>query len=154
MKKFLLYILIIALGSFGVYYGLTKTDLLQKKEEKSPKVIKPNKTESKNKIPSKDEFVAEATKLQTLAENKAGNNTCTCYSTKDIDPTTNLEGSILVYTIDDLFVSSLWLSNGYYLLDGTENASVGLLEETDNAASKYCGEASKNETSALCYTNY
>ena len=151
MKKVLLYILIIILGAAGVYFALVK--LNSKKEQSKPKQ---NVTENKkeNIVPSKDDFITEAIKLQTLAEDAGANQTCKCYNVKTLDPNTTLSGSILVYTIDDLFVSSLWLSNGYYLLDGFENASAGLLEESKESASQYCGEESASVESSLCAKNY
>ena len=151
MKKILIYILIIIIGAVGVYFVLTKLN------NKPDNIIKTKKTDNKNTsevVPSKDEFINEAIKLQTLAENTNGNDSCKCYNAKDLDPNTTLTGSILVYTIDDLFVSSLWLSNGYYILNESENAAVGLLEESKETASIYCGESSLNVKSSLCAKNY
>lgn len=151
MKKVLVYILIIIIGAGGVYYGLVK--LNNKKTTKGSGEPKP--VEKKDEvIPSRDSFMEEAIKLQTLAENTNNNNSCKCYNVKSLDPNTKLTGSILVYTIDDLFVSSLWLSNGYYLLDGAENVASGLIEETDESASIYCGEESASTQSSLCAKNY
>ena len=151
MKKVLVYMLIIVIGTVGVYYGLVK---LNEKKDNTPKVTQKKDKKEETVIPSKDSFMEEAIKLQTLAENKNGNNSCKCYKVKDIDPNSKLNGSILVYTVDDLFVSSLWLSNGYYLLNGTENVAVGLIEETSETASIYCGEESASTQSSLCASNY
>ena len=153
MKKFIIYVLIIAIGAAGVYYGLTKYN--EKKDEpKKQEVKKDINDEKKDVVPSRDGFVSEAIKLQTLAENKENNVVCKCYNVKDLDKNTSLTGSILVYTIDDLFVSSMWLSNGYYILDGYDNAATGLLEESTEQASLYCGEADASSQSSLCATNY
>lgn len=151
MKKALLYLLIIAIGAGGVYYGLT---VLNKDKEVAKPKQDANQEPKPEVVPSKDGFVSEAIKLQTLAENKEGNDTCKCYNVKDLDKNTSLTGSILVYTIDDLFVSSMWLSNGYYLLDGSESVATGLLEESRETASLYCGEDSPSTQSELCATNY
>ena len=155
MKKVLIYLIIIIIGTGGVYYGLTVFN--KNKEDK--KVVNNdnnnNKEEEKKEIiPSRDAFVSEAIKLQTLAENKESNQTCKCYNVKDLDRNTSLSGSILVYTIDDLFVSSMWLSNGYYILDGSDNVATGLLEESDAQASIYCGEENSSDEPKLCATNY
>ena len=40
------------------------------------------------------------------------------------------------------------------LLDGTENVASGLIEETDESASIYCGEESASTQSSLCAKNY
>ena len=47
----------------------------------------------------------------------------------------------------------MWLSNGYYLLDNSENVSIGVLEESSADASIYCGESSANIQSSLCDTS-
>lgn len=153
MKKILIYLLIITIGTAGVYYGLTKYNHKNNdtKEEKETNVPKKEKEEI---IPSKDAFVSEAIKLQTLAENIGGNEACKCYNVKDLDRNTSLTGSILVYTNDDLFISSMWLSNGYYILDGLDSVATGLLEESNEQASLYCGEESMDVQSSLCPTNY
>lgn len=154
MKKVLIYLIIIGLGAGAVYYGLTKYN---KKNDEKKVVDTPSKKEEEKDeeiIPSRDAFVSEAIKLQTLAENKENNQTCKCYSVKDLDRNTSLTGSILVYTSDDLFVSNMWLSNGYYILNGYDNVATGLLEESSEQASLYCGEESMSVTPSLCATNY
>lgn len=150
MKKVLSYVLIIAIGASGVYFALDK---INSKETPVKQVSKKKTLAKKEVIPSKDSFVEEAIKLQTLAENNNGNDICKCYNVKDLDPNTSLTGSILVYTVGDLFVSNMWLSNGYYMLDSSENVSVGLLNETSLSASEYCGEVSANIKSSLCDTS-
>lgn len=154
MKKVLIFMVIIAIGAGGVYYGLSRLD--NKKQEKTH--INDNKPkeekETEEIIPSRDAFVSEAIKLQTLAENKENNQTCKCYNVKDLDRNTSLSGSILVYTSDDLFISNMWLSNGYYILDGSDSVATGLLEESSDQASLYCGEESLSVTPSLCATNY
>ena len=150
LKKVLTYLLIIIVGAAGVYYALDKFNKQETKTTEAPK----KKTIAKREvIPSKDSFVEEAIKLQTLAENNNGNDICKCYNVKDLDPNTSLKGSILVYTVGDLFVSNMWLSNGYYLLDNSENVSIGVLEESSADASIYCGESSANIQSSLCDTS-
>ena len=158
MKKVLIYIIIVAIGAYGVYYALGQMD-----KNKTSTKIPENYEEKKDKeqqlldeeiIPSKDAFVSEAIKLQTLAENKESNQTCKCYNVKDLDKNTSLYGSILVYTSDDLFISSMWLSNGYYKLDGSDTVSTGELIESSDKASLYCGESSMDVQSSLCATNY
>lgn len=157
MKKVLICIIIVLIGAAGVYFGLDKAEVVrenapEKKEEKKQVVSKPeDKTEV---IPSRDAFVSEAIKLQTLAENENSNDTCKCYNVKDLDHNTSLTGSILVYTIDDLFVTSMWLSNGYYLLKQSDSVATGLLEESSEQASLYCGEENPSQQSSLCATNY
>jgi uncharacterized protein YxeA len=154
MKKVLIFIIIVIIGAGGVYFGLdyynqrkdNKTDKQQKNVEK--------KEEDTEVIPSRDAFVSEAIKLQTLADNKDSNDTCKCYNAKDLDKNTTLSGSILVYTLDDLYVSTMWLSNGYYILDGYESAATGNLEESSEQASLYCGEESLSVRPSLCATNY
>ena len=147
MKKIIMYLLIIVIGAAGVYYGLTK--FYEKKDE--PKVEKSVEEKPKEEvIPSKDAFVSEAIKLQTLAENEENNQTCKCYNVKDLDKNTTLSGSILVHTVDDLFISTMWLSNGYYILDGSETAATGVLTESSDQASLYCGETSASQQSSLC----
>lgn len=156
MKKLLIYIIIIAIGTFCVYYGLNF--LNNKKEDKihiSDNTVKKDITKNDTEvIPSRDAFVSEAIKLQTLAENKENNQTCKCYNVKELDRNTSLAGSILVYTIDDLFVSSMWLSNGYYILEESDSVATGLLEESSKQASFYCGEESASSQPSLCATNY
>ena len=149
MKKVLIYLLIIALGAGAVYFGLTKFN----SKDSRPKTSTPssNKDEEKSTIPTKDDFVIEATKLQTLAEDTNGNITCKCYNAKDLDPNTTLSGSILVYTSGDLFLSNMWLSNGYYILEDSENASTGLLVESTDTASSNCGVAAGTTEYPLCY---
>ena len=151
MKKFLIYFLIVVIGAAAIYYGLC---IYNKKPEKEPEKPTEPAPEKKEVIPSKDEFVIEATKLQTLAEDVNGNDICKCYNVKELDPNTKLTGSILVYTSGDIYVSNMWLSNGYYLLDNSEIVSGGILEESSEQASLYCGEASANVQSRLCDTNY
>lgn len=150
MKKFLAYVLIILIGATGVYFGLTK---LNKKDEKKQPDASEKKEEEKNEneiIPSKESFVTEATKLQTLAENTNGTETCKCYNAKELDRNTSLNGSILVYTSGDIFVSSVWLSNGYYYIEDSEYIAEGMLEESDKTASVYCGETSTDVRSYHC----
>lgn len=149
MKKFLGYLLILIIGSAGVYYGLLKYNEKTTKEtnKKQEKIAKKNHDE---KIPSKDDFLNEALKLQTLAENTNGNDTCKCYNVKDLDHNTPLTGSILVYTVGDLFISNLWVSNGYYILDNTENVSSVEITESKETASLYCGENTKGARPSLC----
>lgn len=152
MKKILV-CLIIILGSTGVYFGLCKINEPQKTVT-NKQIAKVEEAENKEVLPNIDDFVSEAVKLQILAEEKAGNDTCKCFSLNEIDSNTTLSGSILVYTVDDLYTSSLWLSNGYYLIDGSENASTGVVEESSETASLYCGESSKNIKSNLCAKSY
>lgn len=161
MKKIFLFVLIIIVGSFMVYSGLNYFDSSNKYKDSDVAV---NNSEIKNtngiggevinSVPSKDEFVKEALKLQTLAENVEDNQTCKCYKLKDLDYNTKLTGSILVYSVDDLFISNVWISNGYYLLDGVESVVSGNVEETNVTASLYCGEANESIVSTLCSTNY
>lgn len=149
MKKFLTYIIIILIGAAGVYFALTK--LNKKDDKKEPEVSE--KTEEKKEeevIPGKDEFVREATKLQTLAENTNGTETCKCYNVKELDRNTKLSGSVLVYTSGDIFVSNVWLSNGYYYIEDSEIVTEGMLEETNQTASIYCGETSSDVRSYHC----
>lgn len=159
MKKILIYLIIIALGSGSVYYFLTsyknkdKEKIISRSNSKNNNQAV-NNEENEEIIPSKDAFISEAIKLQTLAENKENNQTCKCYNVKELDRNTSLSGSILVYTLDDLFVSTMWLSNGYYFLNGLDNASTANLEESSEAASLYCGEENATTQSRLCATNY
>lgn len=156
MKKVLIYLVVIAIGAAGVYYGLTAMNN-KKDDNKIVKKDKEQKEENKEEtevIPSRDAFVSEAIKLQTLAENKENNQTCRCYNVKDIDKNTSLTGSILVHTLDDLFVSTMWLSNGYYILNESDSIATGLLEESSDQASLYCGEENASVQSRLCATNY
>lgn len=156
MKKVLIYFVVIAIGAAGVYYGLTAVNnkKADNKITEESKVAKEEKKEETEVIPSRDAFVSEAIKLQTLAENKENNQTCRCYNVKDIDKNTSLTGSILVHTLDDLFVSTLWLSNGYYILNESDSVATGLLEESSEQASLYCGEENASVQSRLCATNY
>ncbi|MBR5662072.1 MAG: hypothetical protein IKX00_00295 [Bacilli bacterium] len=160
MKKVLIYLLIIAIGSAGVYYGLTKYNNKDNKQTNNTnkgtnkksnntnnKIEKDDNTEI---VPSRDAFISEAIKLQTLAENANSNDPCKCYSVQDLDKNTSLSGSILVYTNDDLFISNMWLSNGYYLLDGYDNPAANNLIESKETASLYCGEESADVKSSLC----
>ena len=161
MKKVLLYLLIIALGSVGVYYGLTKYN----NNDNNTKLSKYNNTnEEKDNndikekdtteiIPSRDGFISEAIKLQTLAENKNSNESCVCYNVKELDKNTSLSGSILVYTNDDLFLTSMWLGNGYYLVNGVDSVATDVLEESSEEPSLYCGETSADIKSSLCTAN-
>ena len=152
MKKIFIYIFIIVIGAAAFYFGLT---LLNKDKKETPKTdVKEPKKEEKVSIPTKEEFVNEAIKLQNTAERKGEDLTCKCYNVKELDSSSPLSGSILVYTVDDLFISTMWLSNGYYMLDGTENAAIGILDETSETASIYCGESSKDITPSLCAKNY
>ena len=83
MKKFIIYILIIAIGSFGVYFGLAYKDTIKEHIFSSNKKTEPKKSDKKDEketIPSKDGFISEAIKLQTLAENTGVNETCKCYN--------------------------------------------------------------------------
>ena len=158
MKKVLTYLLIIAIGSAGVYYGLTymnknKNDK-QEIKTNDTQVAKDDTNDDTEIVPSRDGFVSEAIKLQTLAENKEGNQTCKCYNVKDLDRNTSLTGSILVHTLDDLFISTMWLSNGYYILKESDSVATGLLEESSEQASLYCGEDNASVESRLCATNY
>jgi len=150
LKKFV-YILIVIIGAGCIYFALTKIN-----EKKDNKTSENNKTTQEQSIsdkkPTRDEFIEEATKLQMLAESTNGNETCKCYNVKELDHNTPMTGSILVYTSGDLFISNLWLSNGYYILDNSENVSSGLVEESDQTASIYCGESSANEKSSLCFS--
>lgn len=152
MKKFFVYLIIILVGAAGVYFALCKYN---KKDEKQPKKEKEQAVEKveEEKVPSKDEFVTEATKLQMLAEDINGANTCKCYNVKDIDKNTKLNGSILVYTSGDIYLSSMWLSNGYYYIENSEVISAGLLDESSEKASIYCGEDNINTPSRLCDIN-
>lgn len=150
MKK-VLYLLTLLIGAGLIYYGISYFNNDKKVEKPKENETIKNETET---VPSKDAFISEAIKLQTLAENKGDNETCRCYKVKELDVNSPLTGSILVYTIDDLFVSSMWLSNGYYILDGTENAATGLLEESSNQASQYCGEQDSTTEPSLCAVNY
>ena len=163
MKKVLIYLLIIAIGSGGVYYGLTKYNKKSNtpKENNNSNKSNDNTTNNSNVnnqnteiVPSRDGFVSEAIKLQTLAENQNNNETCKCYNVKDLDRNTSLTGSILVYTNDDLFISTMWLSNGYYVLNGSDSVATDALEESLEPASLYCGEASPDVQSSLCASNY
>lgn len=150
MKKFLLYFLILIVGSTGVYFGLLKFNEYKKVDKHKTKEKIQAKTEEENIIPSKDDFISEAIKLQTLAENTNGNDTCKCFNVKDLDRNTNLTGSILVYTVGDLFVSNVWVSNGYYMFNSVENISSTDIIETNEQASVYCGEANSSSVSPLC----
>lgn len=149
MKKVLGYLFVLVIGAAGVYYALLKYNEKSnvKKADKTPKIISKSNNEP---IPSKDDFLNEAIKLQTLAENTNGNDTCKCYNVKDLDYNTSLTGSILVYTVGDLFVSNLWVSNGYYMLDNSENISSVEIIESKDTASLYCGESSMSSRPALC----
>lgn len=150
-KKFM-YLLIIIIGAGAVYFGLTKFNAKESKpKEKNTPTAKNH--EEKNKKPTVEEFVEEATKLQTLAESTNGNETCRCYNVKELDHNTTMTGSILVYTSGDLFISNLWLSNGYYILNDSENVSSGLLEDSNETASIYCGQSSASEKSPLCFSD-
>ena len=151
MKKILTYLIIIIVGAACVYYGLTVYNIKEEPKERKSLTVKESTNEV---IPSKDDFVKEAIKLQTLAEGKNNNETCTCYNPKDLDINTSLSGSILVYTVDDLFTSSLWLSNGYYLLNESENVATGLLETSSDQASLNCGEEAGVTEYKLCAKNY
>jgi hypothetical protein len=161
MKKVLIYLLIIAIGSAGVYYGLNKynnkkdnhVDNTKADTNKDDKTNKNNKDDDTEIVPSRDAFISETIKLQTLAENYNDNNPCKCYNVKDLDRNTSLSGSILVYTNDDLFISNMWLSNGYYFLDGADNASASNLVESSEEASLYCGEENADTQSSLCSIN-
>ena len=154
MKKVLIFLIIVIIGAGGVYYGLDYYNSKKGEKTVEPKKSKQKKEDEPEVIPSRDAFVSEAIKLQTLAENKDGNATCKCYNAKDLDKNTTLSGSILVYTLDDLYVSTMWLSNGYYILDGSESAATGNLEESSEQASLYCGEESLSVRPSLCATNY
>ena len=149
MKKFFGYLFVLIAGSAGVYYALLKYNekTTENKDNKQEKIVTKTPEE---KIPSKDDFLNEAIKLQTLAENTNGSETCKCYNVKDLDYNTTLTGSILVYTVGDLFVSNLWVSNGYYMLNNTENVSSVEIIETKDSASLYCGEKNKNSKPSLC----
>ncbi|MBO4600900.1 MAG: hypothetical protein J5634_01530 [Bacilli bacterium] len=153
MKKFLIYMLIVIIGAAGVYYFLCGFG--NKKEE--PKKVNNEETKEEEKkeiIPSKDDFVTEAIKLQTLAEDENGADVCKCYNVKELDRNTPLTGSILVYTSGDIYVSSMWLSNGYYYIENSEVVTAGMLDESSEQASIYCGEASKDIQSSLCDVSY
>ena len=160
MKKVLICIIIVVIGSLGVYYGLTKVDddskpfSSSKKENSNTSTTTKEENEKPEVVPSRDAFVSEAIKLQTLAENQNSNDTCKCYNVKELDKNTSLTGSILVYTIDDLFVTSMWLSNGYYILNQSDSVATGQLEESSEQASIYCGEESASQQSSLCASNY
>ena len=150
MKKVIIFLLIVIVGATAVYFSLDK---LNKKSGSNPSApVEKNASSDKNEeAPTKDAFVKEAERLQSIAENREENVTCKCYSVKDLDPSSKLVGSILVHTTDDLFVSTMWLSNGYYLLDGVESAAVGTVEDSADTASLYCGEESANSVSSLCF---
>ena len=158
MKKVLICIIVVVIGATAVYYGLDYFDKNNNLSNsiKSKKIVKVDEEEKEETevIPSKDSFVSEAIKLQTLAENEESNQTCKCYNVKDLDKNTSLTGSILVYTSDDLFLSKMWLSNGYYILDGSEQADTYSLVESSDQASLYCGETDASTQSSLCATNY
>lgn len=151
MKKIFGYFFVIAIGALGVYFCLCKVN---KKDEKKGVADNSAKIEEEKVIvPSRDDFIEEATKLQMLAENRNGTSTCTCYNAKDLDPNTNLKGSILVYTSGDIYLSNMWLSNGYYIIEDSEIVTSGLVEESDKEASLYCGESSSTVQSSLCSTD-
>ena len=152
MKKIFMYILIIMIGAAVFYFALTK--LINNKEEvEKPKHKNPD-TQKPAETPKKEDFVNEAVKLQNTAERKGEDLTCKCFNVKDLDSSSSLIGSILVYTVDDLFISTMWLSNGYYLLDGVERAAIGNVDDSSDMASIYCGEESKDVTPSLCAKNY
>lgn len=151
MKKFLVCLIVIFVGAGAVYFCLCKVN---KKDDKKGIIENSSKIEEETiVIPSRDDFIEEATKLQMLAENKNGISTCTCYNVKDLDPNTNLRGSILVYTSGDIYLSNMWLSNGYYIIDDSEVVTSGLVEESNKDASIYCGENSSDIQSSLCSTD-
>ena len=152
MKKILLYILIVVIGASAFYFGLTKII----KEKREVEKLKPKKqeTQTPSSVPTKEDFVNEAVMLQNTAERKGEDLTCKCYMVKDLDSSSKLTGSILVYTVDDLFISTMWLSNGYYLLDGVESAAIGNVDDSTETASTYCGEVSRDVTPSLCAKNY
>ena len=154
MKKVLIFIIVVIIGAGAVYFGLNYFDKKDDKKTKGNDQVVEKKKDDTEVIPSRDAFVSEAIKLQTLADNKGGNETCKCYNVKDLDRNTTLTGSILVYTLDDLYISTMWLSNGYYILDGSESAATGNLEESSEQASLYCGEESLSVQPSLCATNY
>ena len=82
MKKIYIYIFIIVIGAAAFYFGLT---LLNKDKKEAPKTdVKEPKKEEKVSIPTKEEFVNEAIKLQNTAERKGEDLTCKCYSVKEI----------------------------------------------------------------------
>ena len=148
MKKFFGYFFVVAAGAIGVYFCLCKMNKINKQTDviESTSEIK----EEKVVVPSRDDFINEATKLQVLAENKNGNSTCTCYNVKELDPNSKLKGSILVYTSGDIYLSNMWLSNGYYIIEDSEIVTSGLVEESDKEASIYCGESSSDVQPSLC----
>ncbi len=151
MKKFFVYLLVILIGAAAVYFFLYKYNQKEDKkieDEKSDKIV-----EESEVVPSRDDFINEVTKLQMLAENANGNNICKCYSPQDLDPNTKIKGSILVYTSGDIYLSNLWLSNGHYIIDDSEVVSSGLVEESSEQASLYCGEESSDIQSRLCSTD-
>ena len=151
MKKFFVYLIVILIGAAAVYFFLYKYN---QKDDKKPEDKKVNDVvEEKEVVPNRDDFINEATKLQMLAENNNGNDICKCYSPQDLDPNTKLKGSILVYTSGDIYLSNLWLSNGYYIIDNSEVVSSGLVEESSKQASLYCGEESAGIQSRLCSTD-
>ena len=71
MKKFFGYFFVVAAGAIGVYFCLCKMNKIDKQSDviESASEIK----EEKVVVPSRDDFINEATKLQVLAENKNGN---------------------------------------------------------------------------------
>ena len=152
MKKAFVYILIILIGAVGVYFALTR---INQKKEKQPEKLNQQQGDNKpeEKVPSRDDFINEATKLQLLAENKNCADTCHCYTVKELDPNSKLSGSILVYTSGDIFLSNMWLSNGYYIIDNSEVVTSGLVQESSERASNYCGESSPGIKSSLCVTD-
>ena len=44
-------------------------------------------------------------------------------------------------------------SDGYYILNDSENVSSGLLEDSNETASIYCGQSSASEKSPLCFSD-
>lgn len=151
MKKFFIYLIVIVIGAAAVYYGLTKFNKKDTKQSVKDDGEKP--VEKTNAIPSRDDFISEAKKLQMLAEESNGTDICKCYNAKELDPNTSLSGSILIFTSGDIYLSNLWLSNGYYIIDDSEVVSSGLVEESSKQASLYCGEESADIQSRLCSTD-
>lgn len=153
MKKVILFIIFVLIGATAVYFSLDKinSSIPKEKETTESKKVNDKKENKEESVKStKDDFVMQANRLQVLAEQKNGDITCKCYNIKELDSSSKLTGSILVHTIDDLYVSTMWISNGYYMLDGVENAAVGIVDDTNEDASIYCGEDSAEAVSSLC----
>ena len=139
----------------GAYFYVTGSDKLTD-DNNNNKITEQNKNETIEKVDinTKETFVTEAERLNNLVEQNANNETCKCYDIKELDANTKLSGSILLYTIDDLFITNLWLSDGKYIVNGHEDLIDENIEESTETASSFCGETSKDIQSSLCPTNY